>query len=94
MVESLPTTMVKHYKAEVFDKNHYELAEAPFYDERSGLISYVDILNNKFYTVDKDNNKYCFDAGQMICLLQQEKHQYILESLWRNISKIWAMTWL
>lgn len=58
--------MVKHYKAEVFDKNHYELAEAPFYDERSGLISYVDILNNKFYTVDKDNNKYCFDAGQMI----------------------------
>lgn len=58
--------MVKHYKAEIFDKNHYELAEAPFYDERTGLISFVDILNHKFYTIDKDNKYYCFDAGQMI----------------------------
>lgn len=57
---------IKRYRAEVFGNGRYLLGEAPFYDERTKTISFVDIIDNKFYRLDENRELHCFDAGQSI----------------------------
>ena len=52
--------------ARLYDTNKYRLAEAPFYDERYDRISWVDIIDGKFYTKQGSDESVCFDAGQKI----------------------------
>lgn len=57
---------MKEYTATVFSKEKYLLAESPFYDKRTGVLSFVDIVSGRFYTMDSDHKLSCFDAGQQI----------------------------
>ncbi len=67
---------MKKYKAEVIIKDKHLLAEAPFYDKRNGMLSYVDIPKGIFYRLDEREltsledkhalNVKSFDLGQMI----------------------------
>ncbi len=40
---------MKEYEAQVFSKEQFGLGESPFYDPRTGLYSFVDILGHAFY---------------------------------------------
>ena len=51
------------YKATVFDREKYSLAEGPFYDERFKRYSWVDITRGRLWTL-KDGKKECFELGQ------------------------------
>ena len=62
---------MKTYNAAPISTTKYLLGESPFYDERNGLCSFVDIKAGKFYTFpgkdkpDTDNIK-CIDFGEQI----------------------------
>jgi len=57
---------VIYYQAEPFGKGRYLLGESPFYDERTGVFSFVDILADRFYRMDSFGQLKEFDAGQPI----------------------------
>ena len=40
---------MKNYDAEVLSTTKYRLGESPFYDGRSGRLSFVDIIAGNFY---------------------------------------------
>ena len=62
---------MKTYNAAPISTTKYLLGESPFYDERNGLCSFVDIKAGKFYTFpgkdkpDTDNIR-CIDFGEQI----------------------------
>lgn len=57
---------MREYQASPLSRDKYLLAESPFYDERTGLLSYVDIEKGCLYTMDKDMKVSCFEAGQKL----------------------------
>jgi sugar lactone lactonase YvrE len=54
---------MKNYTATRFSPEKYRLGEGPFYDVRSGCLSWVDILDGKIYTMSTDGRKECFETG-------------------------------
>lgn len=54
---------MKQYTATRFSLEKYRLGEGPFYDVRSGRLSWVDILDGKLYTLSSDGRKECFGTG-------------------------------
>ena len=54
---------MKQYTAARFSLEKYRLGEGPFYDARSGRLSWVDILDGKLYTLSSDGQKECFETG-------------------------------
>ena len=57
---------MKTYNAQPISKEKYRLGEAPFYDVRTGMRSYVDIIAGKFYILDEAGNLTETDFGQQI----------------------------
>ncbi len=57
---------MKTYTAKVFDKTKYALGEGPYYDPRFKRFSWVDITQNKLYTLSADGEKTEFDLGQPV----------------------------
>ncbi|MCR5403267.1 MAG: SMP-30/gluconolactonase/LRE family protein [Butyrivibrio sp.] len=57
---------MKTYNAVLLDSERYELGESPYYDPRSGKYSWVDIVQNRFYTRTENSEIECFDLGQPI----------------------------
>ncbi|MCR4741404.1 MAG: SMP-30/gluconolactonase/LRE family protein [Treponema sp.] len=57
---------MKIYKAEVFSGQKYQLGESPFYDNRTSLLSWVDITQGKFFTLSKNGEKCFYDINQPI----------------------------
>ncbi len=56
---------MKKYQAVPFpDETKYALSEAPFFDERTGIISFVDILAGRFVRIFPDGEKKVFDLNQ------------------------------
>ncbi|MCR5763837.1 MAG: SMP-30/gluconolactonase/LRE family protein [Treponema sp.] len=49
----------------VADKK-FVLGESPFYDERTGNLSFVDIMSHAFYIIDKNGKCSSYDVGQMV----------------------------
>ena len=47
-------------------ESRFVLGESPFYDERTGCLSFVDILSHKFYIIDKNGVCSVNDVGQMV----------------------------
>lgn len=56
---------MKEYSAELFDRTQYALAESPFFDEKTGVISFVDILSGMFYRI-RNNKTVPFDCKEQI----------------------------
>ncbi|MCR5213807.1 MAG: SMP-30/gluconolactonase/LRE family protein [Eubacterium sp.] len=48
---------IKKYHANVFSEEKFMLGESPFYDSRTNLISWVDIMAGKFYTQSLTDSK-------------------------------------
>ena len=57
---------MKTYTAQVFSKEKYKLGESPFYDARTKTISWVDIMDKKFFTLGPDGVKKIFSYNQAI----------------------------
>ena len=57
---------MKHYKAVPFSDSRYALAESPFSDSRTGIISYVDITPGRFYRLFPNGETRCLDLGQPV----------------------------
>ena len=57
---------MKHYKAVPFSDSRYALAESPFSDSRTGIISYVDITPGRFYRLFPNGETRCFEFGQPV----------------------------
>lgn len=57
---------VRHYQAVPFAEGKYSLGEGPFMDQRTGILSFVDIKEGRFYRIMPDGRQLCFEAGQMI----------------------------
>lgn len=59
---------MQEYVAEVFSEERYELGESPFYDPRTGTLSWVDIIPGTFYTLGADGKgaESRYDFGQAI----------------------------
>ena len=57
---------VKHYQAVPFAEGKYSLGEGPLMDQRTGILSFVDIKEGRFYRIMPDGRQLCFEAGQMI----------------------------
>jgi gluconolactonase len=55
-----------NYKAKVLSDEKYLLGEGPAYDIRNGQLSFVDILDNKFYTLSEFGELSSIDLGQPI----------------------------
>ncbi len=56
---------MKEYTAKLFDRTKYLLAESPFFDPKTGIISFVDILKGMFYRIDKETMA-SFDCREQI----------------------------
>ena len=84
---------MKNYQAKVVLEEHFSLAESPFYDERTGIISFVDIPKGKLYLLDwkKMQNRSlptemdavsagCISLGQMVgaAVPMEKRGQYLL----------------
>ena len=57
---------MKHYKAVPFSDSRYALAESPFSDSRTGIISYVDITPGRFYRLFPNGETRCLELGQPV----------------------------
>ncbi len=57
---------IKTYQAEIFDSRRYRLAEAPFYDERTGIISFVDIIAGELHLIKPDGSRELIALGQQV----------------------------
>ena len=58
---------ILRYKAEAFGNEKYLLGESPFYDERTGFASFVDISRNMFYRFRPEDMKlFSFAAREKI----------------------------
>ncbi len=56
---------MKHFEAKAIDNTKYVLGESPFYDERTGIFSWVDIVPGKFYR-RKGETVTCVEFGEQI----------------------------
>ncbi len=56
---------MREFTAQLFSETKYRLAESPFYDPRSGRLSWVDILAGKVYWLENGETR-CFDAGEPV----------------------------
>lgn len=56
---------MKTYTAQVFSQEKYKLGESPFYDSRTKTISWVDIMDKKFFTLGSDgvHKTFCFNQA-------------------------------
>ncbi|MCR5187392.1 MAG: SMP-30/gluconolactonase/LRE family protein [Treponema sp.] len=68
------------YTAKVFSQEKYQLGESPFYDARTGLLSWVDITQGKFFTQADDGSRREFDIGQALgaALPAQKAGTYVI----------------
>ena len=57
---------MKTYTAQVFSQEKYQLGESPFYDPRTKTISWVDIMDKKFFTLGPDGARKTFSYNQPI----------------------------
>ena len=57
---------MKIYKVDPLGQGRYSLGESPFFDKRTGLISFVDITQGRFYRMRLGEEPIAFDAGQKI----------------------------
>ena len=57
---------MKKYQALPFEEEKYRLAEAPFFDGRTGITSFVDILAGRFFRIFPDGEKKVYDLGQPV----------------------------
>ena len=57
---------MKTYTAQVFSKDKFLLGESPFYDSRTKTISWVDIMDKKFFTLGPDGVRKTFSFNQAI----------------------------
>lgn len=57
---------MKTYNAQVFLQEKFKLGESPFYDPRTKTISWVDIMNKKFFTLGPDGIQKTFSYNQAI----------------------------
>lgn len=73
---------MKRYTPKVIINEHYKLAESPFWDERTGLLSFVDIIAGKLFTVAPDSFeiKTVIECGQQIgaAVPMEEKGKYLI----------------
>ncbi len=56
---------MKTYKAELFLNKKHKLAESPFYNQATGILSWVDIVDGNLFMMDKDGNIQTVSFGQM-----------------------------
>ena len=56
---------MKHYKAVPFSDSRYALAESPFSDSRTGIISYVDITPGRFYRLFPNGKRAALNSGSL-----------------------------
>lgn len=57
---------MKTYTATPLSYGRFKLGESPFYDPRTGIISFVDITAGKFCRILPDSTFVTFDCGQPI----------------------------
>lgn len=57
---------MKTYTAQFFSQEKYKLGESPFYDSRTKTISWVDIMDKKFFTLGPDGVRKTFCFNQAI----------------------------
>ena len=57
---------MKTYNAKIFSQEKYKLGESPFYDPRIKTISWVDIMDKKFFTLGPDGVRKTFTFNQAI----------------------------
>ena len=57
---------MKTYNAQLFSQEKYLLGESPFYDPRTKTISWVDIMDKKFFMLNSDGIKITFTFNQAI----------------------------
>ena len=57
---------MKTYTAQFFSKDKFLLGESPFYDSRTKTISWVDIMDKKFFTLGPDGIRKAFSFNQAI----------------------------
>ena len=57
---------MKIYTAQIFSQEKYLLGESPFYDPRTKTISWVDIMDKKFFTLGSDGVRKTFSFNQAI----------------------------
>ena len=57
---------INRIKAKNLGNEKYALGESPFYDSRYDRFSWVDIIDNKFWSMNKDGERTSFDLGQPI----------------------------
>ena len=55
-----------NYKAEPLGTEKYRLGEGPCYDPATGMLSWVDIMDGKFWQMGPGGKRRCFDLGQPI----------------------------
>ena len=102
------TAYMKEYTAKALSFNKYALGESPFYDPRYNRYSWVDIINNRLYTL-KAGEKSCFTFTEPIgaaipvegsenFIIAAQKGLYILNSndeisLYKNLTDIFKAYW-
>ncbi|MDO4514868.1 MAG: SMP-30/gluconolactonase/LRE family protein [Lachnospiraceae bacterium] len=84
---------MRNYQAKVMLEEHFSLAESPFYDERTGIISFVDIPKGNLFLLDwkkMQNGSLptkmdavsagCISLGQMVgaAVPMEKRGQYLL----------------
>ena len=68
--------MKDHFKVEELSDDIYLLAESPFYDSRSKVISWVDILGAKLYLLDNHGKKKVVEFSEKIGAAVPLKRSY------------------
>ena len=71
---------MKTYNAQVFSQEKYKLGESPFYDPRTKTISWVDIMDKKFFTLAPNGLKktFCFNQAIGSAVPTEKENCYLI----------------